>query len=675
MKRTPFLTSTVLTAVFCLVIVALSGAALFVFLSREKEQVLQNAFRQTDNLSRAFQEHSLRTVENVRQVLESLKEIYEKRGGGVIDTFEEAANASVARYAIRSREAQGTLFNLLSIADENGDLVLSSQRPFRALNVFERPFFRAHLSGVQEFIVGEPILGRATGKWFIPMSLPVEKPDGSFGGVILASVDPFYFSLFYRQVRLGPKGFVLFSGPTGKVLTGTVQDGDPPFGKSIAESNLFRSMMSREEGSLTCFGLPDGEKRIISYRKVAPYPLFISAGMSLDEILSPYYRRRTAAVLAAASFTLFVALFFAAAYSAFSRERKEEERFRNFFEQSSVGFAIVSPEGEWIHFNDKLCEITGYPREELLERPWRDLTPPEELVGEMKVMAKAIAGHWEDVFIEKRYVRRNGTLVDVDVSTKIIWKNDGSLRYFASMVQDVSERKRSERLLAKRAEELELHREAIIESMAMLAEYRDRGTGNHIRRTKEYVKLLLERSGSAALFPEKDLPLVWQSAVLHDIGKVGIPDAILLKREPLTEEEFEIIRSHPLIGSEVLRRAEERLGSASFITYSRQITEYHHEKWDGTGYPHGLGGEDIPLLARITAIADAYDALISRRPYKEPVSHEEAVEAIRAGAGTHFDPRLVEVFLRCSNEFREIISRIPEENMPPDPLQESRSDT
>lgn len=147
MKRTPFLTSTVLTAVFCLVIVALSGAALFVFLSREKEQVLQNAFRQTDNLSRAFQEHSLRTVENVRQVLESLKEIYEKRGGGVIDTFEEAANASVARYAIRSREAQGTLFNLLSIADENGDLVLSSQRPFRALNVFERPF-SGHTSAV-----------------------------------------------------------------------------------------------------------------------------------------------------------------------------------------------------------------------------------------------------------------------------------------------------------------------------------------------------------------------------------------------------------------------------------------------------------------------------------------------------------------------------------------------
>lgn len=361
MKRTPLLSSTVLTAVFCLVIVALSWAALFVFLSREEEQALRNAFRQTDNLSRAFQEHSLRTVENVRQVLESLKEIYEKRGGGVIGTFEEAANASVARYAIRSREAQGTLFNLLSIADENGDLVLSSQRPFRAVNIYQRPFFRAHRSGVKEFIVGEPILGNATGKWYIPMSLPVEKTDGSFGGVVLASVDPFYFSHFYQQVRLGPKGFVLFSGSTGKVLTGTVQDGDPPFGKSIAESNLFRSMMSVGDGSITCFGLPDGVKRIISYRKVAPYPLFISAGMTMDEVLSPYYRRRTAAVLAGAAFTLFVTLFFAAAYSVFNRERKEEERFRNFFEQSSVGFAIVGPEGEWIHFNDKLCEITGLP--------------------------------------------------------------------------------------------------------------------------------------------------------------------------------------------------------------------------------------------------------------------------------------------------------------------------
>ena len=139
MKRPVFLTSGVLTGLFCGAMILLSWGAFYLQLKTDRERTVRNAFLQTDNLARTFEEHSLRTVENVRQVLFSLKEIYEKRGGGGVRTFEEAANASVARYAIRSREAQGNLFNLLSIADENGDLVLSSQVPFNPVNIVARP--------------------------------------------------------------------------------------------------------------------------------------------------------------------------------------------------------------------------------------------------------------------------------------------------------------------------------------------------------------------------------------------------------------------------------------------------------------------------------------------------------------------------------------------------------
>mgnify|MGYP000869689325 CR=1 FL=1 len=666
MKRPVFLTSGVLAGLFCGVMIILSWGALFLQLKTDRERILRSAFLHTDNLARTFEEHSLRTVENVRQVLFSLKEIYEKRGGGGVRSFEEAANASVARYAIRSREAQGNLFNLLSIADENGDLVLSSQVPFNPVNIAARPFFRAHRDGEKGFLVGAPILGTATGKWYIPMSLPIEKTDGSFGGVVLASVNPFYFSGFYRQVSLGPQGTVLLVGSEGTILAGTVEGGETPFGASIVNSGLFTAMKADRAGILECGGLPDGILRLISYRKVFPYPLHVVAGREKDGVFSEYRRRRGGAFATLLVFDLFVLLFFFVSRRAQRKERQAEERFRNFFEQNSVGFALVSADGAWIHFNGRLCEMLGYSREELMNLPWKDLTPPDVLERELPLFEKALWSGTSDFFIEKQYERKDGARIDVDVTTKIMKNADGSVRYFASIVQDVSERKKGERLLENRAAELERHREAIIDSMAVLAEYRDKGTGNHVRRTKQYVKLLLERSGAAALFPEKDLPMIWQSAVLHDIGKVGVPDAVLLKPGGLSPEEFGVIRKHPSIGSDVLLRAEELLGTDSFINYARQITEYHHERWNGTGYPHGLAGEDIPILARITAIADVYDALISRRPYKEPLPHGEAVEQIRAGSGSLFDPRLVEVFLECAGEFEAIAGNIPDGDSPGD---------
>ena len=152
--------------------------------------------------------------------------------------------------------------------------------------------------------------------------------------------------------------------------------------------------------------------------------------------------------------------------------------------------------------------------------------------------------------------------------------------------------------------------------------------------------------------------MLFKSAPLHDIGKIGIPDAILLKPGRLTPDEFEVMKTHTTLGRDAIVSAERLLDSPSnFLRLAREIAHYHQEKWDGSGYPEGLSGEAIPLSARLMAIADVYDALISRRVYKPPMPHADAVTIIRDGRGRHFDPDMVDAFLRIQEDFRAIADR------------------
>jgi len=221
-----------------------------------------------------------------------------------------------------------------------------------------------------------------------------------------------------------------------------------------------------------------------------------------------------------------------------------------------------------------------------------------------------------------------------------------------------SHRDNLERLVQKRTEELNQTQDATIEAIASLAEYRDPETGGHIRRTQTYVKTLAEylkdHSNFSDFLNDESILMLYKSAPLHDIGKVGVPDHILLKPGSLTEEEFEEMKKHAIYGRDTLLSAEARLGGNSFLSIARQLTESHHEKWDGSGYPYGLKGGAIPIPGRLMALADVYDALISKRVYKEPFSHEKAIEIICDGKGTHFDPDIVDAFLACSQTFREI---------------------
>ena len=161
---------------------------------------------------------------------------------------------------------------------------------------------------------------------------------------------------------------------------------------------------------------------------------------------------------------------------------------------------------------------------------------------------------------------------------------------------------------------------------------------------------------------EDAIDLLYKSAPLHDVGKVGIPDSILLKPGKLTDEEFVVMKTHAQLGADALEIAEARLGSNSFLRYAREIAACHHEKWDGTGYPRQLKGDDIPLSARLMALADVYDALISKRVYKPAFDHDKAKSIILEGDGSHFDPRVIEAFLSCENDFIDIAAEYKDDH-------------
>jgi len=215
-----------------------------------------------------------------------------------------------------------------------------------------------------------------------------------------------------------------------------------------------------------------------------------------------------------------------------------------------------------------------------------------------------------------------------------------------------------EELVRQRTRELELTQEVTIESMAALAEYRDPETGGHIRRTQNYVKALAdhlkEHSKFKVFLDDATIELLYKSAPLHDIGKVGMDDGILLKPGKLTDEEFAEMKKHTIFGRDTIRAAVKKLGRDSFLRYAEDIAYTHQEKWDGSGYPQGLKNGEIPISGRLMALADVYDALISKRVYKTPFPHSKAVAIIEEGKSSHFDPDIVDAFLELHENFRQI---------------------
>ncbi len=222
-----------------------------------------------------------------------------------------------------------------------------------------------------------------------------------------------------------------------------------------------------------------------------------------------------------------------------------------------------------------------------------------------------------------------------------------------------------EREVALRTLEVQAIQDVTIMAMTSLAETRDNETGNHIRRIQLYVKALAERLRNhprfEAVLNERMIELLYKSAPLHDIGKIGIPDSILLKPGKLTVEEFEVMKTHTTLGRKAIEDAERRLGMrVAFLSVSKEIAYSHQEKWDGSGYPQGLAGDQIPVSARLMAVADVYDALINKRVYKAAFSHDQTCSTIVKGKGTHFDPDMVDAFVDIVEDFRSIALKYPD---------------
>ncbi len=224
----------------------------------------------------------------------------------------------------------------------------------------------------------------------------------------------------------------------------------------------------------------------------------------------------------------------------------------------------------------------------------------------------------------------------------------------------------------KRAKQLTAMQDVTILAMASLSETRDTDTGNHLRRTQGYVRLLAQHMQSKTDYAEyvdylneEVVNVLYRCAPLHDIGKVGIPDRILLKPGRYTEEEYEVMKRHPTLGRDALESAQRVAGSAAnslggpadFFNIAKELVHSHHEKWDGSGYPQGLQGQQIPIAARLMSIADVYDALISPRVYKPAMLHTKAVKIIVEGRGSFFAPELVDAFLELQHAFQNIAHR------------------
>ncbi|MDQ1923007.1 HD-GYP domain-containing protein [Massilia pseudoviolaceinigra] len=236
------------------------------------------------------------------------------------------------------------------------------------------------------------------------------------------------------------------------------------------------------------------------------------------------------------------------------------------------------------------------------------------------------------------------------------------LRAAGAMLRD--QHSHFEHLVAERVRDAGLMQDATVLAMAVLAESRDPGVGQHLLRTQHYVMALARElrfvSACTAELTNENITLLHKAAPLHDIGKVGVPDAVLLKPGKLSDSEFELMKLHTVYGRDAIAGVERTLGGTNgFLRYAREIAYSHQEKWDGSGYPQGLAGDAIPLSARLMAVADVYDALITARAYRPAFTHETAVELIRQGRGEHFDPDVVDAMLAIEERFKAIAAEFP----------------
>ena len=345
--------------------------------------------------------------------------------------------------------------------------------------------------------------------------------------------------------------------------------------------------------------------------------------------------------------------------------RQSEEKYRTILESIEEGYYEIDLDGRFSFSNPSLRKVFSLASEKLLETKLSDFISGEQqreflaLLDQIK-NDKTIASTFE-CEIETP----PGSLKIIELSVSTI--NDAQMNTvgFRGIIRDITEKRMLERSLLQSLKDVKEARTGVILGLAKLAECRDTDTGSHLERIREYTKVIINELRKHPEYKEyitdEYVEDLYHSSILHDIGKVGVPDAILLKPGKLTTEEFEIIKQHAVLGGKAISDIDKQFENQSFLTIAKELTYYHHERWDGKGYPNGLKEQQIPLSARVVSFADVYDALTSKRCYKDAFGHEEAKSIILEERGKAFDPDIVDVFLKYDTEFYRIRQTLHED--------------
>jgi PAS domain S-box-containing protein len=338
------------------------------------------------------------------------------------------------------------------------------------------------------------------------------------------------------------------------------------------------------------------------------------------------------------------------------RLKKSEQRYRRLVQNSPDLIYTLDSEGRFLFVNNAVENLLGYRSTELLNVAYVSLISPDtpRVEGGLRLENGL-----------HLLTKKDGNYCPVETSLTPIRNGRGTIIGCQGVDRDISRRRALEDALTNSFAALRDTHGAAILGLATLVEYRDIGTGLHLERIRNYVELLAR---TLAMLPKYEeyitetyIKEVSQSSILHDIGKVGIPDAILLKQDKLTKDEFNVMKTHCIIGGDAIKAIESRIDGQSFLTLGKKIAYCHHERWDGTGYPYGLKGHNIPLSARQVSVADVYDALTSERAYKPRFSHDYAKDVLMDGRGTQFDPDVVDAFMERERDFFNIQNVMSEE--------------
>jgi PAS domain S-box-containing protein len=334
--------------------------------------------------------------------------------------------------------------------------------------------------------------------------------------------------------------------------------------------------------------------------------------------------------------------------------------FEDIVRSTIDGVMITDLENRVIMVNPAYEKITGFSRHDLLGTIPSILTNPTGIkdFGRQVSLSLFTSGSWSGEVVDRR---KGGAEWFAHLTISRVKDSRGKAFADVFVVRDITDKKHMEQQLIERLSEVQSAQDAAIIGFAKLAECRDPETGDHLARMREYCRILADQLGSLPKYKlevdEAFIDSLYKSSPLHDVGKVGIPDSILLKPGKLTADEYEIMKTHTVIGGDALRAAEKQLPAKSFLTLGKEIAYHHHEKFDGSGYPFHFSGYDIPLAARIVAFADAYDALTSKRVYKDIVEPEESKRRLLLDRGKHFDPDVVDAFLTRESDFLHILKQ------------------